>query len=263
MSNILNVTKLCFRYKEILFNEISLDIKRSGLNTLLGPNNCGKTTLINILSGKKIIDNTIKYENVLINKKNINKYRNDVSIIYLDENKKLKFNKLKLLLKYQLRSHGYTIKESNKKISDIIKMFDIKHLINKKIYTMDDVDRKKSLIISAIIYEPKIVFIDDLNDDNGCIIDMLKRIALEFNISIFFTTNNLGMCSQSDNIYLLSDKKIVISGDYKYMCNHDNILSRNGIIIPTMIDLSLKLKDYNLINNIVLDPIRMVDELWK
>ena len=43
----------------------------------------------------------------------------------------------------------------------------------------------------------------------------------------------------------------------------EKILTRLGLSLPFMIDLSLKLKFYDLLDDIVLDSDRMVDILWK
>ena len=43
----------------------------------------------------------------------------------------------------------------------------------------------------------------------------------------------------------------------------DNILNKLGLRLPFMVDLSVKLKDYDLIKDIELNKNRMVDILWK
>ena len=264
MADIFRIDDLNFNYfgKEKMFDNISLSIKNNSLNALLGPDNCGKTTLIEILSGKIFLPGVIKCNNHVINKKNIETYRNNVSIVYLSEKRKLKFNKFGLLLKYQLRRHSYSLKQVNEKMLYFNELFDIKNLLNKDIYKMSEMDRVKALIISSIIFEPKVLFIDDLNEDYGFIFELLNKIISEFNISIIFTTRNLDICKHCNNIYFLNCGKIVLSGDYNHICSHDNLLSRNGIIISPMLDLSLKLKDYNLLDTVIMDPVRLVDKLW-
>ena len=128
---------------------------------------------------------------------------------------------------------------------------------------MNKADRIKSLIIASIIYEPKILLIDDLNDDDVYIMDILRIIIREFNITVLFTTTRLHMCRYCDNILFLNKGVIELNGDFDYICGYDNVLSRNGIVISPMLDLSLKLRDYNILNDIVLDSSRMVDKLWK
>ena len=42
----------------------------------------------------------------------------------------------------------------------------------------------------------------------------------------------------------------------------DNVLNKIGLKLPFMVDLSVKLQDYNLIDSLELDTDRMVDKLW-
>ena len=43
----------------------------------------------------------------------------------------------------------------------------------------------------------------------------------------------------------------------------DSLINKIGLTLPFMVDLSLKLKYYDLIDDVELDMNRMVDKLWK
>ena len=45
--------------------------------------------------------------------------------------------------------------------------------------------------------------------------------------------------------------------------NDDSLLNKLGLNLPFMIDLSVKLKYYNLVSKINMSPLGMVDSLWK
>ena len=47
------------------------------------------------------------------------------------------------------------------------------------------------------------------------------------------------------------------------MLQKDNVLNKVGLNLPFMMDLSVKLRDYDLIKNVELDMDRMVGTLWK
>ena len=55
----------------------------------------------------------------------------------------------------------------------------------------------------------------------------------------------------------------MIEGNPKEIIEKDNIMNKAGLNLPFMIDLSVKLRDYELINSIEQDKDRMVDLLWK
>ena len=77
------------------------------------------------------------------------------------------------------------------------------------------------------------------------------------------TTNNMDIALLSDYIYVISDSLILLEGSPLEVLQKDNVLNKLGINLPFMMDLSVKLRDYDLIKDIELDMDRMVDVLWK
>ena len=71
----LNINKLKYSYedKEVLKN-ISFKVKMPSLVSIIGSNNCGKTTLIKCLSGVMPINESVMIDDILLNRKNIKKY---------------------------------------------------------------------------------------------------------------------------------------------------------------------------------------------
>ena len=76
-------------------------------------------------------------------------------------------------------------------------------------------------------------------------------------------TNNMDIALLSDYIYVFSDSLVLLEGFPLEVLQKDNVLNKLGINLPFMMDLSVKLKDYDLIKDIELDMDRMVDLLWK
>ena len=64
-------------------------------------------------------------------------------------------------------------------------------------------------------------------------------------------------------LYIINESTIILEGEPLSVLVKDNILNRIGLEVPFMIDLSVKLQDYNLLTTTELDMERMVEELWK
>ena len=95
------------------------------------------------------------------------------------------------------------------------------------------------------------------------ILNILNNIKNNCNISIIFTTSQFSSIIDLDNIIVLGNGKIIMQGNYKDIIKKDNELSKLGIEIPIMIDLSLKLQFYNLLDDICYDVGGIIDKLWK
>ena len=76
-------------------------------------------------------------------------------------------------------------------------------------------------------------------------------------------TTNLDNVLKTDYIYVINNSEIIIEGNPKEVLEKDNIINKAGLELPFMMDLSVKLRDYDLIKDIELDMDRMVNLLWK
>ena len=67
---------------------------------------------------------------------------------------------------------------------------------------------------------------------------------------------------ETDKIIIINNSEVILEGNPIDILQKDNILNKAGIKVPFMIDLSVKLKDYNLIDEVELDMNRMTNKLW-
>ena len=77
------------------------------------------------------------------------------------------------------------------------------------------------------------------------------------------TVSNLEDSLFGDYLYIIKDSEVVLSGEPIKVLENDNIINKTGLELPFMIDLSVKLRDYELITNIETDMDRLVNILWK
>ena len=95
------------------------------------------------------------------------------------------------------------------------------------------------------------------------ILEYLNSYRKDHDITIIYTTLNLEESLKADYLYIVSEKKINLSGKPLEVLKKDNMINKIGLKIPFMIDLSVKLIDYDLIKEVELDKNRMVNMLWK
>ena len=91
---------------------------------------------------------------------------------------------------------------------------------------------------------------------------LLKIIVRELELIVVLTTSNLEDAIYSDAVLVIDQGYIRYSGRLSDVLEHDNALAKMGIEIPVMMDMSLKLKFYNLLNQVILNEEEMVDALW-
>ena len=126
----------------------------------------------------------------------------------------------------------------------------------------------KVLLAIAVIHKPHVLFIDDLctmmsKAERHEMENILNYLNSVEKMTIVMTTNNLEETINCDYLYILDKGKIALEGKPLDILKEDNIINKIGLKIPFMIDLSVKLLDYDLISKMTLDMNGMVNKLWK
>ena len=240
-----------------LFQDLSIDIEKNCFITISGPNNCGKTTLLRILSNEIETENTI-----IINDKYLEDYK-------LEDYQSL----IQIVIKKEYINQEKTLKEEIEYINcdesykkNVIKELNIKSLLKKEWETMTNKEIVMSQLLISLLRQPKILLLDDIGyyldkDEKEIVFNYLNKYKEQ--AIIINTTINLEDSLFTDYLYIINNGKIALEGNPLEVLQKDNVINKIGLKIPFMIDLSVKLRDYNLIEEIELDKDRMVDLLWK
>ena len=130
------------------------------------------------------------------------------------------------------------------------------------IYITDDYK-----LLDDINSKIKYILIDDLcsNITKRRTKEIINKLInyKEQGITIIVTTINLSLVQGFDYFFIIDNYKVILEGLPKDILILDNKLSKLGLEIPLMYDLSTKLKDYNIINDTITDMQRMIDTIWK
>ena len=261
--NIIEVISLT--YKNI-FKNFSIGIEQNKFISISGPNNCGKTTLLRILDRQIECLNTITINNVKIEDYKIT----DIStLIKTIIPKEIIFinNTVEEELNFYLEQTNLPKEERQKKYKKIIKEFKLTKILSKELKCLTDKEIIKLQLAISISTIPKILLVDDIGiyfdkKEMQEIIDILKDYQKE-DLTIIMVTSNLEEALKTDYMYVISESNILIEGEPLEIIQKDNIMNKAGLNLPFMIDLSVKLRDYDLVKVIEQDQERMVELLWK
>lgn len=248
-----------------LFNNFSFALENERFLTISGANNCGKTTLIRIIDGQVRINNTIlvygkKYEDYKITEiGNLIKTIIPLEITYIQQT-------IEEELLYQL-PQDMSKEDKIKRVKEIAKMFKLTKFLTKSVESLSEDIIIRTQLALAVISSPKIIAIDDLSPyyskrDLLELTKTLKEINIHDKITIIMITSILECNLLSDYTYIIGNGEIVLEGLPLEVLEKDNILNKAGLNLPFMMDLSVKLRDYDLIKKVELDMDRLVDTLW-
>ena len=209
-----NLTK---KFKDkVAVNSINLKIKEGELFALLGTNGAGKTTTIKMLSGlilptsgDIIIENMDMSKDTLKIKEILNVSPQETAIA---PNLTVKEN-------LEFMAGVYQIKDKDKKINELVKLFKLDEVLNKRAKTLSGGWQRKVSIAISLINDPKILFLDEptLGLDVIARKELWKVInSLKGKITIILTTHYMEEAeSLSDRIGIMSNGNLIIVGTSK------------------------------------------------
>lgn len=151
-----NLTK---KYKDgIAVNNLNLKINEYELFSLLGTNGAGKTTTLKMLS--TLISPTSGM--IRINNLDINKNKQNIKeIINISPQDTAIAKNLTVKENLNFFAGVYQIKDKDKKINDLIDLFELNNVLNKKASTLSGGWQRKLSIAISLINEPLILFLDE------------------------------------------------------------------------------------------------------
>lgn len=217
--NAIVIKNLTKKYKDIIaVDDLSLEIEKGTLFSLLGMNGAGKSTTIKMLcciteptSGDAFIlsNSIINYTNEVKNIINLSPQETAVA-----PNLTVKEN-----LEMISEIYGYSKKETINKVNEIITKFKLDSVRNKQSKNLSGGIMRKLSIAMALISEPKILFLDEptLGLDVIARRELWKIIEeLKSKMTIILTTHYMEEAEKlSDKIGIISKGKLVAIGTAK------------------------------------------------
>ena len=209
-----NLTK---KFKDkVAVNNLNLQIKEGELFALLGVNGAGKTTTIKMLSGLILpTSGDIIIENMNM-KKDVFKIK---EILNVSPQETAIAPNLTVKENLEFMAGVYQIENRDSKIEELIKMFKLKDVLNKKAKTLSGGWQRRVSIAISLINEPKILFLDEptLGLDVIARKELWKVInELKGKITIILTTHYMEEAeSLSDRIGIMVSGNLVDVGTSK------------------------------------------------
>lgn len=252
------IKNLNFSYgKRVVFDNLSVNIEAESFTTILGANGAGKTTLARILSGN------FKFKGeILLFNKDIHK-NNFVTLVVADmddyDEDEIVMNVLKKAVK------GYKKEE---KILEIATDFKFNKSLNKYFKELSWNEKILMVLVCGLLQKSKILIIDNIFEmvdetDKNRTLTKLKKYAKETKMTIVNITNDSEDVLKGDNIIILGDGKVILSGSKKAVLEETELFETRGLCLPFIVDLSNKLKFYELIDKTYYLEKKLVDDLWE
>lgn len=260
----ITIKNLNFSYKnKIIFSDLNLEIKNGEFVFIIGKSGSGKTTLVKIISGLIKENFDIKVDNAEINeiKKIMNVSFEGLNTIFITDT-------VREELEIKLKNLNTPKEEINEQINKIAKYLEIENILDCEPNSLSGGEKELVKIAAALLGTPKIIILDECTSmldgiTKEKVYKYLKKINRENKTTIICTTNDMDDLLYGKRIVMLGNKNIVLDSKTNKAFENEKIFKENNLELPFMASLSIKLKYYNLLDEIILDINKMVNKLWK
>ncbi len=219
MINIKNLNKYYGKTK--VLNNISIDIKRGEVFSIVGHSGAGKSTLLRCINGlEDYSEGSLKVNNKEIKtlkKEELRSFRKNIGMIFQHFSliqRKTVFENVAL----PMQLWGYTKSEIDKKVKELLALVGLENKLDSYPKELSGGQKQRVAIARALTLDPEILLSDEATsalDPNTTtsILNLLKEINEKLNITIVIVTHEMEVVKQIAQKALLLDHGNIIGFD--------------------------------------------------
>ncbi len=234
MDNFFRIEKLSCGYNnKFNISDISMEIDRGMLVGIIGPNGCGKTTLLKGITGE--LKN--KSGNVTLNGKTLNKisYREKARIIAVVsqdiEVPEMPVDEYILMgrMPYHNNFQFFDTKEDIAISENYMNLTQVDHLKNKYLNRLSGGERQMISITRALVQEPELLLLDEPTSHLDIthqvkVLNLVQRMNEQFGLTVLMVIHDLNLAGEYCNkLIMLNNGKIHTTGTPDEVLTYTNI----------------------------------------
>lgn len=269
--------KVNYKEKKILEN-LNINFKSKKINTIIGKNGCGKSTILELLNFNIIPTNgLIKLPSFTVSSEtkiqDVNQGNVKIGYLSQNSNEQLLGFTVRRELEMAAKFYNYKVNQLDKRISDVLIMVGLdSYLLDLPSKNLSFSEKRKLLLAIALIHNPEILILDEPTigldvKSKTQLAKLLKILKTRYNKTIIIASNDIDFIHKiTDYIFIVNDKKVLLEGEKYEIFKQVKKLKQYGIDSPKVIKFSdtvlnkknIKIGYRDEINDLIKDIYRYV-----
>ena len=198
-------------------DHVSLKVGEGDVFSLLGPNGAGKTTMISMLTTIAAIDEGSAMVAGKDVKSSPGEVRNCIGVLPQEVTLDNELKGIENLL-FAAKLHHVPDNVAKSRAKELLHLVELDRSADKRVSTYSGGMKRRLQLISALIHEPKILFLDEPTvgldiQTRTKIWDYIQRLNKQNKLTIFMTTHYLEEADYlSNNVAIMDQGSIKVSG---------------------------------------------------
>ena len=226
MTNQLEIKNVSYKYdKDLVLNNINLEIKKGSFLVLLGLNGAGKSTLFALITRLLALkDGEININNYSIS--NYKKALSDIGIVFQEATLDLDLT-VRQNLVFSGSLKGISFHETMNSIKEELKTLELDDKLDTRVRDLNGGHRRRVEIARALINKPKLLLLDEATSGldiktRYSIISYIKEIVQKRNISVLWITHLFDEIEENDEVAIIKKGEIIETGIVRDIIKKNN-----------------------------------------
>ena len=263
------VENLFYSYdnQDMTIDDISFTIPQGSYTTIIGHNGSGKSTVAKLLLGlleKK--SGNIYINDLELNYENLDKIRNNIGIVFQNPDNQFIGSTVRDDIAFGLENHCFAREDMDPIIEEIAQEVNMTKFLDSEPTNLSGGQKQRVAIASVLAMNLNIIVFDEATsmlDPTGKrdINRLIKKIHEQKGITVISITHDIEEVSQSDNVLVIDNGKLAMSGKPEEIFKNENLMVKMKLDVPFVYKLRNELAKRNVKVSSTLSLERMAEEV--
>ncbi|WEV38340.1 energy-coupling factor ABC transporter ATP-binding protein [Lactobacillus sp. ESL0680] len=242
--SIIKIKNVTFTYqdtKQPAIDHISFEIKRGTWTSIIGHNGSGKSTIIRLINGLLVPDNSdeasIEVDGEKLTNDSIWDIRNKVGIVFQNPDNQFVGATVADDVAFGLENRGIPREKMLKIVPKAINAVGMTDYTDSEPASLSGGQKQRVAIAGIIAIKPKIIILDEATsmldpEGRNKILQIVRQMKQEYDLTVISITHDIDEASLADQVIVMNDGKLVEQGTSSEIFSQTKLLKKLGLDVP-------------------------------